>query len=1074
MLERLYRNHVLANLVFALVLVMGSIAYVTMPREQDPTINFNWIDITTIQAGASAEDMEKRVTEVLEDAIRTVSDVKFVSSNSREAVSSVLVRFNDDIDAATFDKRLTDLRREIQNEEQDLPEEAESPVIFEVTSANAFPVATLAVISPGDDENLRKQAEIVKKALERIKGVDRILDSGLNDPELQVLFLPERLESLDVSPVDLSDTVRQFYRDVAAGTARVNDQNWAVRLSGTDSDPNYLARLPITTARGEVPLGSVAEVGRGREKASKYVRLNGQPAVMLAVTKQGYANTLKLVARVKEYIAKRNRFSASTGVELVLVDDQTQITRDALRIMQTNAMLGLLLVLAVAWVFLGTRIALLTSIGIPFILAGTFWFLDANGHTLNVTVLLGVVISLGMLVDDAVVVVEAIYYRLQRGMAVMEAALAALKEVFAPVTTAVLTTMAAFLPLMLLPGILGKFMFIIPMVVTVALAVSLVEAYWMLPAHLIAARVSFTKPSRVRATRNRFLHWIRVKYTKLLLKVLRRPKTTLVGILLILMATLGAAFSGQIKVDFFASDPIRLFYINIEMPRGTPLDKTLDKVLEVEDKARRHLQPVDLRSMIGYAGQMFTETAPFQGDHYGQILVALKPRGEDGRGVDELVGSMRDDVIGTAGPVKIYFLTLAGGPPTGKPISIKVRGDDLQEVRDAAAELKAILQSDARLPPSRLEALATDYPFIESLTGPLEHTTLAQVVSDVSDDDSPGQMELVLKIDHDAVRRAGLDPLHVARTVQLLVDGEVAADLRDEGEKLEVRVRARPRPLSAIGDLLQLTLAAPDGARIQMSELVHAETKQGLGNIRHYNFRRAITVEGEIDNERSDTVTVNAVILDRWNQISKRFPDIDLDFSGELDDIGESINAILVLFLLGLGLIYLILGTQFRSYFQPLLVLTAIPLAFVGVVVGLLISDNPLSLFTMYGVVALAGIAVNSAIVLISAANARLRAGMSVLHATIYAARRRVVPVLITSLTTIAGLFSLATGLGGHSLLWGPVANAIVWGLLTSTALTLFVIPLLFRMFMGDKRQAVAPRAGDELAVRRTNFAPLP
>ncbi|WP_435686412.1 efflux RND transporter permease subunit, partial [Sedimenticola selenatireducens] len=459
MLGRFFSNHVLANLTFGLVLVVGFLSYNLMPREQDPSINFNWIDITTVLPGAAAADVEKRVTEVLEKKIRTISDIKFVSSVSRESISSILVRF-EDIKPEVFDKRVADLRREVQNADDELPDNATTPFVFEITTANAFPSATLAIVGPADDENLRRQAENVKKDLERIKGVDRILDTALRDPELQINFYPERLEAAGITPGQLADTVTRSFQDLAAGSARVNDQNWLVRIIGQDSDPGYLAALPVAGVSGEVPLGDLAQVVRAREKQDKAVFYRGQPAVMLAITKKESANTLELVQKIADYTAERNRFQDKTGVEVVLIDDQTEITRNALNIMQTNALLGLIMVLFVAWLFLGGRISLLTTIGIPFILAGTFLVLNALDQTLNVSVLLGVVISLGMLVDDAVVVVESIYYRLQRGMAVLPATLEALKEVFAPVTTAVLTTMAAFLPLMLLPGILGKFMLI--------------------------------------------------------------------------------------------------------------------------------------------------------------------------------------------------------------------------------------------------------------------------------------------------------------------------------------------------------------------------------------------------------------------------------------------------------------------------------------------------------------------------------------------------------------------------------------------------------------------------------------
>ncbi len=1029
--RRFYSNHVLANLSFVLVLVVGFLSFLQMPREQDPEINFNWIDISTVVPGMAAEDVEKRVTDILEEAIARVADIKFVSSNSRENFSHILVRF-EDIPPRRFDKRLNDLRRELANAEDELPDEAETPFVFEITSANAFPMATVVVTGPAADENLRRQAVALRKDIDRIDGVDRTLVMGIDDPELKVEFDPELLEGIGLPPQAIADTVRLYYRDLSAGETEVDGNSWLVRMTATDADPRRLANLPIVGAADDIRLGSVARVVRDREKPRYLVQYDGQPAAMISITKKAGVNTLALVERIAAFVERRNRFSDATGVRLILADDQTEITRDALSVMETNAIIGLALVLLVTWIFLGSKIALLTSIGIPFILAGTFWALQASGHTLNVSVLLGVVISLGMLVDDAVVVVESIYYRLQRGVDTMQAALESISEVFAPVTAAVLTTMAAFLPLMLLPGILGKFMRVIPLVVTIALAISLIEAYWMLPAHIHGANIRFDRPGRVQRWRTRFLHRLRLRYLRLLTRALRMPRTLLTAMVVLFLLALFAAFAGQmnpglaqhpllrhllVKTDFFASDTLRIFYVNVEMPNGTPLETTLRTVTEIETRARRHLREDEARSVVAYAGQMFTQMAPFQGTHYGQVLISLAPGQAGSRSVEEIIEAMRPDVLDVTGPTKLWFLKLTGGPPTTKAVSVKVRGDDTDELRRAATALKQFLHDSGW-------------------------------ALDISDDDSPGLREMVLALDPDRLQATGITPDQAMRAMRLLVDGEVVAQLRDAGETVHVRVKAKTRPLDDIEALLQREIPAPDGSMVPLARLFVPTLQQGLGNIRHYDFRRTITIEADIDKSRTDTVAANAAIRRWWEGVNGRFPNISLDFSGELDDIEEALGAIGKLMLFGILLMYLILGTQFRSYFQPLLILVTVPMAFTGVVIGLLVTGNPLSLYTLYGVVALAGIAVNAAIVLISAANARLAQGMSVLHATLYAARRRVVPILITSLTTIAGLFSLATGLGGHSLLWGPVATAIVWGLVVSTLLTLFIVPLLYRLFM--------------------------
>ncbi len=1013
----LLRNHVLANLTFILILVVGAMSYLSLPRQQDPTINFNWIIISTILPGASAEDVEKKVTDPLEDALRRIQDVDFMSSNSRTAISSILVRF-DEIDERTFDKRVADLRREIQNEQDDLPEAAEDPTILEITSASGFPAASVAVVGQGMDENLRRQARNVQKAIERLEGVDRVDSVGLPDPELQVRFDPATLEDLGLTPNQVADTVSAFFQDIAAGDSRLGDQNWLIRLVGSDADPAGLASRTIIGAPGEVRLADVARVVRSRAEPDQLASYEGKPAVQLAVIKQPNVNTLELLERLKTYLDERNALQDNTGVELILVDDQTIATRNAIRLMQNNALIGLGLVLIVAWLFLGSRIALLTAIGIPFILAGTFWVLAGTGETLNVMVLLGVVIVLGMLVDDAVVVVEGVYYRLRHGASEMAAVIDALREVAAPVTAAVLTTMAAFAPLILLPGILGDFMRVVPMVVVIALAISLVEAFWMLPAHVIALGVSFDKPSRIQRRRERFTHWIQIHYVRLLVVALRHRWKTLLLVITLFAGAVATLVTEQVRSDFFAADTIRLFYINVEMSPETPLQRTLAKVEEIERAARTRIREGEARAIVSYAGIMFTETEQRFGEHLGQIVIGLNPKTPALRSVETMMEDLRPSVQAVPGTMRTSFLRLSGGPPTQKPISIKVRGDNYDEITAAATELKTIMRD------------------IDGL-------------KDIEDDADQGRSELIMAFDVDALNRAGLNPAEVGRTLLLLVDGLVVADMRDDGEKLEVRVQSDASVSQDIAETLDFRLPLATGGSIALADVAEVTRQQSLGNIRHYNFRRAITVEADIDNQKIDTLTANERVMTAWQPLQKRYPSIDLDFSGELDDIQESLDSILILFVFGVGVMYAILGTQFRSYWQPLMILSTVVMAFTGVTYGLLVSGNPLSLYTLYGVVALAGIAVNAAIVLISAGNQRLKAGMSVLHATIYAARRRVIPILITSLTTIAGLFSLATGLGGESLIWGPVATAIVWGLAFSTILTLIVIPLLYRLFMG-------------------------
>lgn len=1020
-LTALLRNHVPANLLFGLVLVLGVLAYEAMPRARDPDINFNWINIITVLPGASAIEVEKRITDPIEDAIsRSVKDIRFVSSTSREGISTILVRFQQ-LDGKDFDKRLADLRREVQNVYTDrLPDEADDPQIYEITSSSSFPTASVVLTSLAADEKLRRYAVNIKRELERLPGVDRALSDGAYEPELQVRFYPGRLEGLGITPADLADTVGDYFRDVSIGDLETGSGKWVVRLDGTGGSIADLESYPVASASGVVELGSIADIYRTVEEPSVLVRYQGKPAVFYSITKQEGANTLELLQRVQGFVDERNKTGRSQGLELALVDDQTVSTREALSLMRNNALIGLLFVVLVAWVFLGSRIALLTGIGIPFTLAGAFLILQTWGMTLNNSVLLGVVIALGMLVDDAVVVVESIYYRLQRGAEAVQAGIEALREVVAPVTTSVMTTMAAFLPLMLLPGILGEFMRIIPLTVTVALAVSLVEAFWILPTHISLLKAGFSGQSASQIKRQQLTRKLRTRYSIALIKALRYPGRAAAVVAVIFAVALFLVGTGVIKKNFFAADAFRLFYVNVEMPSGTPLEQTIAEVEWAEGQARQVMPPEELRSAVSYAGSMFTETEPLFGDNIGQVMISLHSQGRNGRHVNDIADevealfSARQRTPGA----KVTLFQVEDGPPLGRPVNIKVRGDDFDDLQAVAAELKAFMAQQG------------------------------DIYSNVTQDFRRGNRELLLALDGDAIKRAGLSPGVVTRTLQSYVDGEIVNQFQDGGEEVSVRVVARQNGAGEIDDLLRQTVSRPDGQPVALGGLVKASYVFGQQNIRHYNFLRAITIESDINDKLTDTVTANRMLQDYWQSIAVRYPGVELDFSGELDDIRESLDAIAMLFVMGMGLIYLILGTQFGSYWQPLLVLVSVPLAFTGVVLGLAVTGNPLSLFTLYGAVALSGISVNAAIVLISAANDRIERGMTVLHATVYAARRRVVPILITSFTTIAGLFSLAMGFAGESLVWGPVATTIVSGLISSTALTLFVIPLIYRSAM--------------------------
>ena len=1009
-------NAPLANLLFLLVLVVGVASYLVMPRARDPEINFNWVNVWAVFPGASAEDVARKVTEPLEEAIRSVADIRFVVSSSREGLASILVRFHR-VDQETFARRVEEIRREVLNKANDLPEGVKTPKVMEITTSNGFPTAMIALYGPVGGEAMRSEAERLKRALERLPGVDRALVFGFREPELQIRFDPFLWAAAGLPATAVADQLRGWLRDLAAGRVAIASDEWLVRVSGERIDGETLAQLPVVVS-GEgvpalVPLAAVAEVREGAERPRQLVRYQDQPALLVSITKKGDANTLSLLASLNQFIAEQNPVLAPLGLRLALVDDQTPATRAAITVMEKNALAGFALVLAIVGFFLGWRLGILVALGMVFALAGTFALLAAQGETLNLTVLLGVVIALGMLVDDAVVIVEAIHSRIAQGVTTQRAVFAGVAEVAAPVASSVLTTIAAFLPLMLLPGILGDFLRIVPLVVTVALLVSLIEAYWLLPAHILDWRHAFDAPrGRLAQWRDRFQQRLRNGYGRLLVRALRAPWKTTALLVLAFAAAIALVAGGWVRVQFFAFETIRLFYIHADLPVGTPLETTLAVADRMRTAVETRLSAAELRAAVATAGVKFTDTEPLYADHHAQVIVSLQPREETGRTTEEVIEALRAEVEAAARPYRATFLIVKGGPPAQRPVSLKVRSENDREREAVVALVKGWL---AEIPGVR----------------------------DVTDDRVVGRPTIELRWRPEQLAAVGLDPVTATRTVALLADGEYLAETRRGGETWRVLLQAQPQPLAVPEAWLALPILTPKGGAVPLEQLAEVTVRESAGVVRRYQYTRSVTVEAEIDREVAETRAVNAALLARWQQVAPRYPSVTLDFTGELDDIKESLSALQKIFLLGVGLIYLILATQFRSYLQPLIILVTVPLAFTGVVYGLALSHLPLSLYTMYGVVALTGIAVNSAIVLVAAYNDRRRAGMGVIHAVVYSARRRLLPILITSGTTIGGLLSLATGFAGHSLLWGPVATSIVWGLGVATVLTLFVVPMV-------------------------------
>lgn len=1012
------RSHRLADLVLAVVLALGAWAYFVMPRAQYPEVELNWVAVAVVWPGAGAQDVEREIAVPLETAVRRVPDVSLVTTTSRDHVASLLVRFAD-APHARFERSLAALDREIRQAAAAFPREARPPQVIELTSSNFFPTAMVVVSGEAADGRVCRLAESTKQALERLPGVGRVWAYGLRGRELSVGFDPKALERRGVALEDLTRAVAEQTRSLPAGMADIGGRRYAMRVEGLPANPDFLGELPVADAQGRpVPLSELAKIGMGVSPARELVRLDGRPAVLLSVTKRENVNTLQITGAIRALIADKNQ--AFGGPMLTLLDDQSAVTREAIGVMEVNALFGLAVVLAVTWFFLGRRMALLTSLGVPFALAGMFLALHLLGQTLNVSVLLGVAIVLGIPLDDAVVVADAIRRRLTAGMDRLTAVSQALKEVARPVTASVLATCLAFLPLLFLPGLMGRFMFVTPLAVILTLLMSMIASLWLLPRH--AASWGGTEGRG--GWREGMARRLRLAYGRALARAFRRPAAVMAlfgGVFLVAGAAVGLEW---VKPRWFASDPLRVFNINVRMPAATPLETTLQAARALELVARRQARPGELNATLATAGIQFTPSELAMGEHLGQVTVSLAPESAGGRGVEGFVAALRP-ALKADGAENVSVQVLSADLPMLSYLSLRLSAAPMERLAAAAADLRRALEKQPGF-------------------------------SDVHDDASSDRPGMNLRVNAPAAARAGLDPFKLAALVRLHFEGVSVGKLADGEDTLDVVVRGQPMSAEALQGWLASPWKLPDGRLVKPAELFSLRMEGVPDELRRVNGERTVTLRAAFNQDKLTARQALAAVNAAWDGLQARHAGVRLAQGGEMDDVKASLNNLLGLLALGFALMYGLLAAQFGRLVLPLVILATAPLALAGVAIGLLATGQPLTLYTLYGCVALSGVAVNASIVLAAAGEDRQARGQLPMTAAFNAARRRLLPIIITTLTVIGGLISLAFGWGGNSLLWGPVASSIVWGLAVATPLTLFATPLMHGWLM---RQRLAREA---------------
>jgi multidrug efflux pump subunit AcrB len=1023
------KNPVFVNMIMIAVIVLGTYSLFTLPREMMPEVSFPWIFVWTPAPGLIPEDTEKLITNEVEKEVRDVEGIDNITSISRENASFVWIKFETMSDDE-LDKRLRDVRTEVEKVE--MPEGAEDPIITEFTTQDHIPMVSVVLSGDIPEMEMKKLAEDLRDDILEIRNVSKCQIAGVRDREIWVEVDPEKLQSYNMALSQVMEAIRSKNLDLSAGDIKMGRWEYIVRTVGEIDKVEQVKKviLRANPMGHHVRVEDIADVRDTFEDPEVISRFNCEPSVTLTVAKKKQGNSIKIIDEIKELVEKYRRERLPADASITVINDTSIRIKEILNVLRNNAWLCMILVVISLYFFLGWRNAIFAAIGIPVTFMFTFLFMKYTGTSLSGSALFGLVLVLGMIVDDAIVIIENCYRYMQEGYAPKEAVMLGTKQVAMPVISSSLTTIAAFLPLMLMGGIIGQFLKVVPIVVTLALLASLFEAFFILPSHISEWS---RKHNHIREGFIKF-NKLRRLYIKFLVKFLRRRYLVLGITTLIILVSIPLIW--VVGIDMFASEEIPRVFVFVDLPEGTKIEIT-DEVIQKIEKIVSALPETELVNVVANSGLQQRDEEWFFKPSVGQLIVELTNKEERQRSMDDIIADLREQINSIAGIKSLEFKVFDNGPPTGAPVEVKVRGEYLDELEEVAELVKNELRS---------------------MDG----------VFDVRDDFVPGKRELQISVDEEKAALVGLNVVQIATTVHYAFEGGVATEIRQGDEEIDVLVKYKEASRQNISDLENMKIATPLGHLVTLKDVARLNIKQGYTSIKHDDLKRAIAIRANIDKSKTTALKVNQELQRRFADISKRHPGYDLVFRGQFEEFKQAFSDLGQLFMVGLMLMYIILGGQFKSFFQPLIIFMAIIFAFWGATMGLLFIGSPFNINNLYGLVALAGVAVNDSLVLISFINDSRERGVRRWRSILTAGKLRLRPIILTTITTVFGLLPMAIGIGGRSDIWGPLANVMVWGLSVGTILTLFLVPCMYAILGDIKRAVMGRRFMDEKGRIRT------
>lgn len=1015
------KRPVMTTLCFVAVIILGLFSLVKLPIDLYPDIDTNTLMVITMYPGASAEDIEQNVTKPLENTLNSVEHLKHITSNSRENTSVITMEFEYgyDIDVLT-----NDVRDKLDMVKSSLPDDAENPIIFKF-STDMIPICLLSVEAKESMAGLYKILDdAVANPLARIDGVGSVSITGAPKREIHVYVDPQKLEAYNISVETISSIIGAENRNIPGGSFDIGSNTYALRVQGEFDSSEQLKNIPVGSANGHIVyLHDVARVDDSLEERTQQTYIGGNQGAMIIIQKQSGANSVEISEKVMKMLPKLQK-NLPSDVKIGVIVDTSDNIRNTIASLEETVLYALVFVMLVVFIFLGRwRATLIIVITIPVSLIASFIYLYATGNTLNIISLSALSISIGMVVDDAIVVLENVTTHIERGADPKQAAVHGTNEVAISVIASTLTLIAVFFPLTLVTGMTGVlfrqlgWMVTIMMIISTTCALSLTP---MLCSQWLRKTNHHGKLSRIFFTPiERGLDKFDNGYARLLGVVVRHRTVT---VLICLATFVGSLFLMKfVGTEFMPTQDNARIGVSLELPIGTRVEIAEDALQRLDEYWRKKYPEIEVcEYTVGPASSDNTfASLSDNGSHIAEMNIRLSDPGDRERGIKEIADGMRKDISEYFPEFKKAQVNVGGGRGAGmggqSTVDFEIYGYDFTETDSVARQLKTIL---------------------EGIPG----------TADINISRSDYQPEYQVDFDREKLSLYGLNMATVATVLRNRINGATASRFREDGEEYDIKVMYERDSRTSIEDIENIAVQTPSGASVKIKELGKVVERFTPPTIERKDRERLITVSAVVDG-----VPLSEVVAEAQMKIDELdLPaGINIGLSGSFEDQQDSFSDLGMLGILIIVLVYIVMAAQFESLTYPGIIMTSLLFAFSGVFIILWLTGHTLNVMSMIGAIMLIGIVVKNGIVLIDYITLNRERGMSIRRAVIDGGRSRLRPVVMTTLTTILGMVPMAVGSGQGAEMWRPMGVAVIGGLTFSTILTLLFVPTLYCSFAG-------------------------